>query len=233
LSPRWRRESETAYELKRKQLGLPVLASPRNRAMTLSDEAQAAFERQLIDDRAAEIYWRERASALRTEVAALDAELSYVRTRLDDGSFSGFSVASFSIGTILPLISFGNNGHGHAFPSRAVNRPNLFGAPHDGPQLTGRVSFGGGATHGRVFLNPAGVARYRGFGRGHSGSFPAESHYPQIGLISQPYDLSYERNALITQFNELAAARAGFNARWRVLEDEARRAGASPGWLRP
>jgi hypothetical protein len=38
---------------------------------------------------------------------------------------------------------------------------------------------------------------------------------------------------LITRFNELAAARAALLARWRELEDEARRAGAQPGWLRP
>ena len=32
---------------------------------------------------------------------------------------------------------------------------------------------------------------------------------------------------------QLNAARAGLSARWRELEDEARRAGAPPGWLRP
>lgn len=52
-----------------------------------------------------------------------------------------------------------------------------------------------------------------------------------IGSITQPFDLS-ERNMLVTRFNELAAARAGLSARWRELEDEARRAGAPPGWLR-
>ena len=42
-----------------------------------------------------------------------------------------------------------------------------------------------------------------------------------------------ERSALVTRFNELGAARAGLNARWRELEEEARRAGAPPGRLRP
>jgi hypothetical protein len=49
---------------------------------------------------------------------------------------------------------------------------------------------------------------------------------------SSAYDYSYERSELITRFNELAGARAGFNARWRELEEEARRAGVPPGWLR-
>ena len=49
---------------------------------------------------------------------------------------------------------------------------------------------------------------------------------------SPAYDYSYERSELITRFNDLAAARAGLNARWRELEEEARRAGVPPGWLR-
>jgi hypothetical protein len=47
------------------------------------------------------------------------------------------------------------------------------------------------------------------------------------------YDYAYERNELISRFNELSITRAGLNARWRELEEEARRAGAAPGWLRP
>ena len=227
---RQRREGEAAYELKRKQLGLPTLAESRRRAAAIPDFSGTELEQKLISEREAEVYWRERASALRNEILALDAEISYVRARLEETSFSPFTNSSFSTTTILPLFSFGNVGPRHGFPSRTL-RPNVFGGPRVGSQLGARVSFGGGATRGQVFVNPGGFPHRRGFGRGHNGSFPV-TNYPAIGFIGQPYDFSYERSALISQFNELAAVRAGFNARWRELEDEARRAGASPGWLR-
>jgi hypothetical protein len=59
-----------------------------------------------------------------------------------------------------------------------------------------------------------------------------------LGLDASPkpemmYDFTYERSALATRFNELAGIKAGLNARWRELENEARRAGVPPGWLRP
>ncbi|MEJ7710764.1 MAG: hypothetical protein WKF84_13075 [Pyrinomonadaceae bacterium] len=53
-------------------------------------------------------------------------------------------------------------------------------------------------------------------------------------FYSVPYNnQSYESGSLTLQLQELETARAGLHARWRALEDEARRAGASPGWLRP
>jgi hypothetical protein len=233
-SSRRRRESEAAYEIRRRKLGLPTLEESRKRAAAIPDLAGSELEKKLIADRASENYWRDRASALRTELAALDAELSSVRARLEE--VSSISVittngASYGATTILPLISFGGVGRGHSFQSRAHD-PSVFGSARLGPQLSGRVSFGGGATRGQVFLNPGGVQHRRTYGRGYGGRLPLLGSYGQIGLAGTFKDYSYERNALITQFNELSATRAGLNARWRELEDEARRAGASPGWLR-
>jgi len=83
----------------------------------------------------------------------------------------------------------------------------------------------------------------RGYGRGGRGrgtydpwGFPQARPtvlFPNGGGYGSSYELTYERTALITRFNELAARRAGLTVRWRELEEEARRAGASPGWLRP
>jgi hypothetical protein len=49
----------------------------------------------------------------------------------------------------------------------------------------------------------------------------------------QTPDYSYERAELVNQLNELEMTRTGFIVRWREMEEEARRAGAYPGWLRP
>jgi hypothetical protein len=54
-----------------------------------------------------------------------------------------------------------------------------------------------------------------------------------FGLPYQGYDIGYERSSLIARLDELVGRRAGLSARWRELEEQARRAGAMPGWLRP
>jgi hypothetical protein len=46
-------------------------------------------------------------------------------------------------------------------------------------------------------------------------------------------DHSLERATLTNQLNELMMQRAALGVRWKELEEEARRAGAYPGWLRP
>jgi hypothetical protein len=53
-----------------------------------------------------------------------------------------------------------------------------------------------------------------------------------IALPFDTYDNSFERASLMTELNQLLTQRAGLQGRWRELEDEARRSGAYPGWLR-
>jgi hypothetical protein len=69
--------------------------------------------------------------------------------------------------------------------------------------------------------------------RGWNRRYP---RYPQTNVLIAPYnnyDYNEERLALRTQLNELQMQRAALGVRWRELEEEARRAGAYPGWLRP
>jgi hypothetical protein len=47
------------------------------------------------------------------------------------------------------------------------------------------------------------------------------------------YDYNEERLNLRNQLNDLLMRRASLNVRWKEFEEEARRAGAYPGWLRP
>lgn len=243
---RRRQESETAYESRRKQLGLPSLEESRKRAAVEFDLVTAELGQKRIAERKSEDYWRARAAALRTEIAALDAELNYIRARLDEVPFAmplGVSGGSFtSVGSIVAFgnfrgsgnlggRSFGNFGGGRSFRGQTTHRPNVYVAPRYGPQFRPRVGFGGGATRGQVFINPGTFRHARHVGIG--APFGALQNVTVFGSTVQGYDFTYERSALITRFNELAAARAGLSARWRELEDEARRAGVAPGWLRP
>jgi hypothetical protein len=240
-SMRRRRDSELAYESRRKQLGLPSVEESRRQAIAESNLIAVELEQKRVAERESETYWRERATALRTEMAAMDAELAYLRARLDEGPLmpsngliGGWSSVSFnSITRGVPFGNFGgrqfgNFGGGAAFPGRAPHRPNIFIAPNGSSRVTGRVTFGGGPARAQVFLNPGTFHRAGPVGVAGFPAFPSAV----FGSTFPAYDYSYERSALITQFNELAAARAGLAARWRELEDEARRAGAPPGWLR-
>jgi hypothetical protein len=227
-----RRQSELAYEKRRLELGLPSVAESRRRAEVESVQIRSELEATRSVERESEGYWRTRAAALRTEIAALDAELNYVRVQLEDSPFplsSSFTSIS-ALPFIAPGTSFGNAGFGRSFPRvGAAYPPPVYSAPQFGPRLGARVGFGDAATNGQVLFNN------RGFGHSRSRGFPFPflSSAGVFGTPIQPYDYSYERSALITHFNELATARAGLDARWRALEDEARRAGVAPGWLRP
>ena len=222
-SKRRRLESESAYERRRKELGLSSVEESRRQAALESDSIATELEQTRSSERESENYWRARATELRTEMAALDAQIRFVRSQLDEPLFSGMNGSFASVTSVVPFVSFGNGGRHSAFGSRGM-RPLVFGPPRNDAQLSGRVVFGGGSTRGQVRLNP------RRFDRSRQVGLPLFG-WPNT-VAWQPYDIS-ERSQLITQFNELGAARAGLTARWRELEDEARRAGAQPGWLRP
>jgi hypothetical protein len=235
---RRRHDSESAYEGRRKQLGLPSVEESRRRAAAESAAIGIELEQRRAVERESEDYWRGRASALRTEMVELDAEIAWIQGRLDQGSFSpsnGWGNGSFStVTSVVPFLSFENFGRSSygnygasGFPSYRARRPGVYVAPGQDSRTTSR-GFRGRGTRGRGLFN-SGSFPYPPFGVGVP--YPG---YPSIyGPTVPDYDYSYERSELITHFNELAAARAGLNARWRALEEEARRAGAPPGWLRP
>lgn len=199
---RHRRNSEAAYEVRRKELGLPSVAESQKQVAAESDSFSAELAQRRVAENQNEQYWRQRAQAFRADAAALDAEIAFVRARLEETAPNPWSNASITTVTSGPFGGWGNGrwgGYGTSGVWRGQggiygNRGGIFGGP-----------YGGYPTY------PGGI-----YGMG----IPAN-------------DYSYERSELITRYNQLGAQRAGLQARWRQLEDEARRAGAQPGWLRP
>lgn len=231
-SMRRRHESELAYENRRKELGLPSVAESRKQAAAESDAIGIELEQRRVAEKESENYWRERAAALRTKMAALDAEIAWIRAQGPFALSNGWADGAFTTVTgVVPFVSFGNFGAVGSFPGPGARRPSVFVPPREGPRITGRVGFGGVTTRGQVLVNP-GTFPHAG-PRGIGGRFPVFPNVAVFGSTVPGYDYSYEGSALSTYFNELAAARAGLSARWRELEEEARRAGAPPGWLRP
>lgn len=218
--------SEAAYERRRVELGLPSLAESRRRAEAEAERLREQSRQNEAEQAEQEAYWRARATELRTAITVTDAEINYLRTRVAETpdtlstvaftSISSFGVLPFPVRpfTSVPPVIVGNGG-----------------ARGTGAQITGRIGFGGGSSRGQVLINAGDTAsRFRRRVIFSPGGWAAPG---AIYAAPNTYFSSYERAALIARLRELEATRAGLLARWRLLEDEARRAGAPPGWLRP
>jgi hypothetical protein len=221
-----RLESEAAYERRRKELNLPS----REETERLRQE-ESARARELLNssegaEAEAEGYWRTRATSLRNELYALDAQINYLRARLSETSDTISTVSFATLGSPVPFIF-------------STGRPQTPPVAFNGSVATGRqpllVAESGGQPRGGVFLNfsnSSGLFKHRRV----FNQFNQCLFAPCIPgfAATYPYNYnSYDRSNLIVQIRDLEATRAGLQARWRLLEDEARRAGAQPGWLRP
>jgi hypothetical protein len=224
---RERVQSEMLYERRRKELGLPSIEESRRRAAVEGEEAFQTIREIRSRQQESETYWRTRASDLRVELASTNARIDFLQRRLNELP-QPFSTSAF-IG-VSPFGTFARARVGNALRPPEVPNPGVFVAPSFGPQLRARGNFGNGMTRGQVVVNPE---PFRGSRRFGGQSFFPFSGATAVGLPFQSYDYSLERPALITELDQLLAYRAGLEARWRDLEDEARRAGVSPGWLRP
>jgi hypothetical protein len=220
---RARLEAERVEDERRKKLGLPSLADERRSAEA---EAKALHEfalRQEAERAQVENYWRGRAQALRTEIGALDAEIDYLRGRLGESPdyfAPGYGAVITTVSPFFAPRAFPLHGAPGSFSTSGVSTST---------QLGGSVSIGG-ATRGHIFFNQQST----------SGTFQSRSTgapvfiAPPVAVLAVPFNYaSADATALRIRLTDLEAARAGLDARWQQLEDEARRAGALPGWLRP
>jgi hypothetical protein len=234
-----RAKSEQDYERRRLELGLPSLEETRRRTEEETRRLGELSRQVQADEAQAESYWRARASELRTEMAALDAQINYARARLAESPDYPASLGSYAFVTSagafphsrFPVARFpvvtGNPGF-----MRGIN-------PATVPQA-GFLAFGGIAAQGHVPVNPGLLRGPIGpvFPRGGFGPRGIGRHgiiAPGAALVGVPYgDYDYynDRANLVPRLHELEATRAGLQARWRILEEDARRAGALPGWLR-
>jgi len=213
---RARRESEIAYERRRQQLGLPSQAESQQRAEAEAASIRERFEQSQLEEEASEAYWRGRASALKTELEVIEAQIDSIQRQNTLVSYPN-GLASVAILTgVLPSARFGRSIVSPAFRS-SLSRSGgsvapLEPQPNSNPTTIPSIPSSGA---------PGLIATPFVFG-------------PNIAAFGYyPFDSSYERSVLIMKLHELVTARAGLVVRWRALEEEARRAGALPGWLRP
>jgi hypothetical protein len=218
---RRRIESERNYEKRRVELGLPSIEESRRR-QAQEEAATSEWLRERSRAQASEeSYWRERASALRGEIGAVDAQINYLRARLSE--FGQFPLATHSL--ITGVLPFGPLNNTSAVVPR-VSNPGTFVAPRTSAAPVGR---------GRVLINPAPQSFRGARGARPVAGFGFGSAFPFAAPI-RPFDYvedSYERADLGGRLDTLLQTRAGLAARWRELEDEARDAKAPQVWLEP
>src|SRR5215813_3589348 len=89
-------ESEKAYEKRRLQLGLPTVAESRRRQVAEEGEFLANLRERSFADKEEERYWRTRARELRTEIAAVDNQINYVRGRLNEVNETAYTLGSWT-----------------------------------------------------------------------------------------------------------------------------------------
>ena len=212
-----RQESERAYARRLKELGVPSLAESNRRREDESRKIQAQLAETRQTEAETESYWRTRASELRTDIAATDAEIAYVRTRLDEVN-AAWNSSSFSI--VNSSYPFGFGGR-RQFSNIGQGVFMTTGTPFGGTVVGG--PFGNFYPRRRIRNTPFLTAPY----------LTPFSNGTGFGLPYQGYDSGYERSSLIARLDQLVGRRAGLSVRWRELEEQARRAGAMPGWLRP
>lgn len=230
-------ESEKRYEQRRRELGLPSVAETlRQREI---DEA-ALLDRmreKSASDAQEQSYWRGRARELRTQIAAVDSQVNYVRSRLAEVSES--SAASAPVITeVYPI--WPNNrpwGSGRRGPWR--NQPNgTYGSPRPVPGWPSQRPNG----YPNTTYGYPGIYSYPG-----PYSYPGTYGYPNIyGYPNNGYPNVYgyppaadnnlnsvDAVQLRSRLDDLLVKRAGLMVQWQQLEDEARDARVPQVWLEP
>ena len=227
-----RQQSEDAYERRRQELGLPTLEESRRRAVEEAKKLGEESKQYQAERAQSESYWRARAIELRNETASLDRQIYYFRARLAEmPDYSTLNSYGFATGftPIVPLQPAVTR-----FPVVVGHPGFMHGINGTSAPTAGFQAFGGFAPQSQIQIR-AGAVRGNFNRRVITRTGTLAMVAPLYGVSSAGYDdYSYDERAdLISHLHELEAQRAGLEARWRSLEEEARRAGASIGWLRP
>ena len=208
--------SEREYEKRRVELGLPTIEETR-RQRAAEEEETMALARERADENARnEAYWRDRASALRSDFNSVDAQIDYLRSRLAQNQGQIYN-------SYPNVYGYPNNGYpnvygypnGRQYPSPYDRRRSrdlgTVAAPNQGVLNTGRPQI---PTRRRPDFGVQVIAPY---------SYPNPDQQPVYG------NSSYQDDRL----DDLLMRRADLDSRWRTLENDARKAKVPQAWLLP
>ncbi|MDX6386003.1 MAG: hypothetical protein QOK48_3576 [Blastocatellia bacterium] len=198
-----RLDSQQSYEKRRIELGLPSIEETRRRQAQDEEATLDLARRRAADAANGEAYWRGRARSLRSEIVSVDGEINYWRGRVNPN---------------VPFVTQGFITGSGAFGSFAGRR-NLI------QPGAGRMGTQGGSPAlsnlGAVPLRPQRPSRVAA----------APFGYPFVPYLYR--DDYYNGSDVGIRLKDLLARRAGLDAQWRQLEQEARLARVPQIWLAP
>lgn len=237
-----RLEAETEYEREAQKGNLPsreeLEKREQERQKFLSEFSKQAEARQTQTEN----YWKSQAYVLRTEIASVEAEINYVRSRIGE---IPEPQTYYAVGYLpYSFNNFGGVGFPQ-FPARRNSKSITAGGRHFGVGNQTQVVLSSGQGQNvvrqtgsiavsaeslqtpRVSLN-AGVFPTNNFNAPRTnlnfGGVPYTA-----GILAVPFTLPTEQNLtreeLLWRLRSLEQTRAGLYARYDVLQDEARRAG--------
>src|SRR5258706_265581 len=237
-------ESEREYEKRRIELGLPTIEETRRERAAEEEETLALARERRADNARNEAYWRDRASALRSDFNSVDAQISYLRSRTVQNQSPIYNsypnVYGYPNNGYPNVYGYPNNGYPNVYGYRNNGYPNVYGNPnvyrypnsgqYPSPYDRRRSrDLGTVAAPNRGVLNtgrPQIPTRRRpDFGVSVIAPYPYPNPYqpPVYG------NSSYQDDRL----DDLLMRRADLESRWRTLEDDARKARVPQAWLLP
>lgn len=212
-------ESEKAHEKRRIELGLPPIEETRQQRAAEEEETLALARQGATEDARIETYWRDRASALRSDFNSVDAQIEYLRSRPVQNQRPFYN-------SYPNVYGYPNNG----------SYPNVYGYP-TGRQYPSPYDRRRSPNLGTIAAPNRGVI--------NTDSGPLRSQIPRrrrldfgVQLISpdttpyQPfvYGNSYNQD---DRLDNLLMRRVELEALWRALESDARNASVPQAWLLP
>lgn len=226
--------AEADYESKVKSGILPSKAELEKREQERQKFISEFSQKATIARNQAEDYWQAQAYVLRTEIAAVEAEVNYVRARVNE---IPQPQVYYSVG-YLPYGGYGGYGNccygGVGFPQYPINGTSNIQI--NSGQIGGTVKLGRsprvsiGGTYGQTSIRQTGrvIAINGGFNSPNTNlTFGGIPYQP--GILTAPFTLptpqNLTREELLARLRLLEQQRAGLYARFNVLQDEAQRGG--------
>jgi len=224
--------SEREYERRRVELGLPSIEESLRRQAQDEASTLELARRHAAAGATEEAYWRGWAASLRNEILNVDAQINYLSARLGEVQSSSLNQGYVGGGVVLVPSGVRNR---NRYPQPDAGRMGRIGSPETGPRGDRRGTLGRSSRPTGGYGYPNGGYGYPNGGYGYPNGgygYPTGGYgYPQIGVT--PYGSAEKSYDVGVKLDDLQQRRAGLEAQWRELENQARIAKVPAAWLLP
>lgn len=209
-------------ERERQRRNLPSRAAEEQARQLRAAETNEIANRIRAREAETQNYWQEQAFPLRSEIAAVEAEINYVRARIGE---IPLPQTFYAVG-YNPYYNYGNCCfYGNSTYRSSVTKVGIGGSIFVGKRS--QISLGAGVS--RSVYKQSGQLINQPYGDGQNHLIRRRQRSFANGVFVAPFVLptaeNLTREELLATLRSLEQTRAGLYARYSLLADEARRAG--------